>query len=244
MKINEAYQNLLKRPEKALLFIIKYYILLSTIIIILAILFNYIDSSTYKASFCFSTSCIARFLSYFQTIGPLFEFLLKTLLSIVTIFGVFAALKNYLNMTNTSRLSVHLTHLNTFKEYVQIEINNEPRIDKKSVDILKWYNLAFPNSRRGSLMVGCDYLLTINNINREISSSNSSSKGTTIKVFKYNEHQSRIIEKLSLLGIYVSRMPKKDFFEVEEELFDLVNKVNKELCLLGSEHRLLKREYA
>ncbi|MFV7785288.1 retron Ec48 family effector membrane protein [Shewanella marisflavi] len=231
------------QPEKNLFSLIQIYTVISVIILLACVIFIIIDSSLYKTNVCFETQCIKRFFTEVKPIVPITEFLMKMLLSMTTIFGIYYALKNYLNTTNTSRISVHLTHMNTFKEYVLAEIENEPRINKKSIDILKWYNSAFPESRKGSLDVGKEYISKINILNAEIEESNNISTGTTIKAFKYQEHQDRIIKKLAQLGIHVNRMPKKDFFDVEEEIFELINKVNKELCLLNIEYRLKFRKY-
>ncbi|WP_351189344.1 retron Ec48 family effector membrane protein [Shewanella sp. TB4-MNA-CIBAN-0142] len=241
MKIKFFYD---KYKENSLFKIIFFYSAFSAVLIIAVVLFDYFDSGMYSDDLCTNTKCFKDFFSTFSGFVPLFSFLLDTLLSIVTILGVAAALKNYLNTTSTARLNVHLMHLNTFKEYILLELEVEPRISKKSVDILKWYNVAFPDSRNGSLLVGCEYISLIGEIKDDISLSNNIFTGGNISVFKYNEHQSRIILTLSNLGVYVSRMPKKDFFEIESEIFSLINKVNKELCLLDSTHYLPKREYA
>jgi len=243
MKNDGRLDKFIKKPEEALFSIIKYYSLCSLFFIIVILIFYYVDSALYNLEFCLSSGCISGFFYEFKNIIPIFEFLLKTLLSVVTIFGVLAALKNYLNTTHSARVNIHLTHLNTFKEYLQSEVNKEPRIDTKTVDILKWYNLAFPESRKGSLDIGSIYLKTVGDINKEIEISNKTSSGKLTKVFKYNEHQTRIIDKLSVLGIYVNRMPKKEFFEVEEEIFTLINKINKEICLLETQYFLFKRKY-
>jgi hypothetical protein len=241
MKVNDFFD---KNKDNLLFKIIFFYSILSVFLIVTTMFFDYLDSGVYYAEFCLNTKCFKELFSSFADVIPLFSFLLNTLLAVVTIFGVTAALKSYLNTTNTARLNVHLIHLNTFKEYILLELEVEPRISKKSVDILKWYNIAFPYSRDGSLVVGEAYIVLIDEIKSEIGLSNNIFTGANISVFKYNEHQSRIISTLSSLGVHVSRMPKKDFFEIESEIFNLINKVNKELCLLDSIHSLPKRDYA
>ncbi|WP_282109142.1 retron Ec48 family effector membrane protein [Shewanella algicola] len=241
MKIKDFYD---KNKGSSLFLIILSYCVLSVFLIVFTMLFDYLDSGVYHAKLCLNTKCVKEFFNSFSGVIPLFSFLLNTLLAIVTIFGVTAALKNYLNTTSTARLNVHLIHLNTFKDYIHLELEMEPRISKKSVDILKWYNIAFPKSRDGSLLVGDAYISLIDKIKNEIGLSNNIFSGGNVSMFKYKEHQSRIILTLSSLGIHVSRMPKKDFFEIEAEIFNLINKVNKELCLLDSIHSLPKRYYA
>ncbi|MCT8865088.1 retron Ec48 family effector membrane protein [Shewanella xiamenensis] len=198
-------------------------------------IFYYLDSGYYGQDLCFETKCVKAFFNIFYSIPEFVDFYLKIVVAVITILGVFYALSNYLNSTTTSRLNVHLLHLNTFKDYVVSEVNKELRLNSKSIDVLKWYNLAFPKSRDGSLKIGEEYISNIKSIINEINSSNDIYQGNKLVEFQYNKHQSNIKLSLLSIGIMIDRMPKKDFFEVENEVFKLINKVNKELCNVSAD---------
>ncbi|MGB0895523.1 MAG: retron Ec48 family effector membrane protein [Parashewanella sp.] len=220
------------------------YMIFVLVILIFKILYIFWSNSFFSRDFCLEANCIDDFFIQFKGVVSIIEFFGKLIIPLVTGTGVYLALKNYINTTETSRLSVHLSHQNTFKDYLLSEIEKETQISAKSIDVLKWYNLAFPHSRNGSIEIGKDYLKHIDKINTEIGNSNALFTGEVVKVFRYNEHQTRIINELRKIGIYVDRMPKKDFFEVENELFQLMNKVNRELCRLDDGGLLQKRQYS
>jgi hypothetical protein len=123
------------------------------------------------------------------------------------------------------------------------------RLDAKSFNVFKWYNSSFPNSRNGNLMVSDDYLLLVKEIDAEIKKSNdlnggvSDSENDECAVFTYQEHQSRIIKVVAKIGVKIPRLPRNDFYEVEGELFSLINKLNTEFFFCPANVSLRKRKY-
>ena len=206
-------------------------------------LFLYIDSGLFNADFCFSTSCFKRFFSIFHGVPTLVDFLIKIFIGLATVLGVIYALDNYLNSASTSRTNVYLSHLKIFNDYVLNEFKNDTRISIKGIDTLKWYNLAFPHSRDGSLVVGKDYKDFIAEIRRVIEISNSKITGKIAIAFDYKNHQSQMIPNFKKIGVNIQRLPKNDFFEVESVVFSIINKVNKELCMDDSISRLIETKF-
>ena len=45
------------------------------------------------------------------------------------------------------------------------------------------------------------------------------------------------------LGIVIRRMPRNDFYEIEQKLFNLIDKTNEEYCVLRGKGKLVKRTY-
>lgn len=235
MKINPESKKL-----KAILLVA---LIVSFVLIFLYTVFLYVDSGLASRNFCFETSCVRRFFSVFDTVPALTDFLIKIFIGLATVLGVVYALDNYLNAASTSRTSVYLSHLKIFNEYVSNEVKSDSRISLKAIDTLKWYNLAFPYSRDGSLVVGQDYKNLIAEIRHMIEISNSKITGKVAIAFDYKIHQSLMIPSLKNLGINVQRLPKNDFFEVESIVISIINKVNKELCRDSSIPRLIETNF-
>jgi hypothetical protein len=195
----------------------------------------------YSQDFCWSFKCFDNVLGALTSVVSLIELLLKILVASVSIFGIYHALNNYLSSIDASRSNIHLSHLNTFKHYLTSEIEAYDRLKIKSFNTFKWYNVAFPESRMGNLDIGGDYIKWIDDINAQIKISNDIVNGATPKGFDYNEHQSRLILVLTKVGIKLPRLPRNDFFELEGEIFYLINKVNQEFCFIDK--HIFKRDY-
>ena len=220
---------------------IKIYLWASLVIVILFIIFLLGKEDLYSQNFCLSFQCIDNVLIAISSVVQLIELSLKILVASVTIFGVYHALSNYLSSIDASRSNIHLTHLNTFKHYLISEIESHERLKIKSFNTFKWYNIAFPISSQGKLDIGADYKKWIDELNSQVKISNNMINGTTPKGFDYNEHQTRIILVLKKLGIKLPRLPRNDFYELEGEMFYLINKVNQEFCFINK--NIFKRDY-
>ena len=185
---------------------------------------------TYKTSICFSPDCFERFVEPLKKSAELIDFIIKIIVSVVTVAGVYYALLNYITSSAAARTNVHLLHLNTFRDYILNVSSKDTLIDIKSINILKWYNLAFPKSNEGLLVVGEDYVNLIKKFSEVIVVSNSKFDGTNAIKYSYKEHQTAVISQIKLIGFNIQRLPKNDFFEVENALISLINNVNSELC--------------
>lgn len=197
----------------------------------------------YQREICFSLTCIELFISSLESLDAFINGALKLLLSLVSVFGIYNALKSYINSIQTSRSNIYLTHLNTFKQYLMHEIESFDSLNIKSFNILKWYNMAFPLSRSGDLDVGVEYKEFIKELNDVIKNSNEIASGRTPAEFKYRQHQSDMIDVFKRFGIKMLRLPRNDFYEVEGDLMNLIIKVNSEFCFMGEQGELHERVY-
>lgn len=217
------------------------YLIVSLILAISIAIFSLGKAGLFSQNICFTYQCIDTFFSELSIVISFIEFALKVLLSSVTIFGVYHALNNYLSSIDASRSNIHLTHLNTFKNYLISEVNSHDRLKIKSFNVFKWYNIAFPISRNGKLKIGSNYENWINELNVEIKVSNDLVQGVTPSGYDYKKHQGRIIKVLSKIGITCPRLPRNDFYELESEIMVLIDKVNLEFCFLNTV--ISKRHY-
>ncbi|HBF46184.1 MAG TPA: hypothetical protein DDW91_06790 [Shewanella frigidimarina] len=220
---------------------IKIYLLVSLVIVIFTLIFSLGNEGLYSQEICWTFKCVNNvFIAVSGTVS-IIDLLLKILVAFVTVFGVIHALNNYLSSIDASRSNIHLTHLNTFKNYLTSEVDVHNGLKIKNFNTFKWYNIAFPGSNIGKLEIGDDYKKLIDDINHQVKISNDMVSSITPKGFDYKEHQTRIISVLAKVGIKLPRLPRNDFYELEGEIFYLINKVNQEFCFINN--KIFKREY-
>lgn len=196
----------------------------------------------YKKEFCFSNDCVDYFIKQTSTLYSFISNYLAFLTFIVTTGGIYIAIKTYINTTNTNALNCHISHYNIFSEYINSEIQKLDMIKKSSLDIFKWYNAIFPDSRSGSMNVSIVYQNIINEINNTIKQSNDEHSKPSHSGFNYKLHQTRMIEIMKKLNIKLQRFPRNDFYLIEKEVIELIDAVNKAFCS-GEIKSLEQREY-
>ncbi|MGK0393924.1 MAG: hypothetical protein ACJA0B_002107 [Alcanivorax borkumensis] len=179
---------------------------------------------------CFSNKCYLEFYDGFEAALLLGNFLIKLILGLATVGGIFIALLTYVSIQGANALSNHLSHFSVFQDYVKSEIDRRPLVSLSSVDILKWYNFIFSDSRSGVTTVSDEYVFFVKSLNEKISYSNRQALYAEDGSFKYVPHQTRIIEALYPIGINIDRAPRNHFFEAEQEMFSVLSAVNREFC--------------
>lgn len=218
------------------------YALTSVFIILVVTIYELYIDGMFDRELCLKPVCVANFFNSIKELVSLVDNLLKVGVGVVTIIGVYVALKNYITTVNTSRINIHLSHLNTFKEYLSHEQGNYPRISRNSINMFKIYNLIYPKSRDGDLSVGNAYLDFIGELNGKITQSNDDCK-TGGSAFDYKKHQGEMIKSLGKLGVKMERLPRNDFYLSEGDILSLINKINSEFCMLGNKYKIRKRIY-
>lgn len=188
-------------------------------------------SEVFRKDLCFSNDCFANAFELYSATIAIGEAVLSLVTAIAMTGGILIALYSYLNNVKTNALSNHLSHVSVFQGFVSQEITRRPFVELKSVDVFKWYNRIFENSRRGSMDLSKDYLGLVRRLNCLIDESNIASKARKQeKGYRYTEHQDNMIEVLSEFGINISRAPRNEFYEVEGQVLSLVSCVNREFC--------------
>ena len=220
--------------------------LIATLFIVLCIFIHiYIKENFYLMSICISSECIGSFFNKFKLVIDTFDYLIKVLLTLVTIFSFYYALKNYISSTTAAKTTIHLTNLNTFKDYLVSESQSMKVLNIKKIDTLKWYNLIYPNSRAGELDISVNYKKIIEDINLLIGESNRCFSGESQEVifFDYKNHQTKMIKELKKIGIELARSPRNNLKEAEKSVFDIINKINKEFCGKNGPNLIKKQKY-
>jgi hypothetical protein len=193
--------------------------------------------------YCLNRECVGYFLETFDSPLLISKGTLDVLVGIATIGGIIVALLSYLSSASTSALTNHIAHFSVFQSYVAGEIKNRNRLSPSSIDILVWYNLIFSTSRSGKTDVSKDYLEFISELNSLIDQSNSQAVHATTGSFRYKPHQERIINHMKRAGLELYFSPRNDFFEIEGQVFSLIDRINQSFCYSNTVPTLHARNY-
>ncbi|MBV7417327.1 retron Ec48 family effector membrane protein [Comamonas sp. CMM03] len=202
-----------------------------------------LEEKLFSKDFCFTGECVSY---YFESIDESLIVAKATLdvgVAIATIGGIFVALLSYINSSGSAALANHIEHLKVFREYIDAEIERKDRLSKQLIDSLLLYGFIFDQSRSGKTSVSAEFRGLIVGLNSVIQDSNNVCKIGATGGFDYKKHQQRIRDQLSPAGIQVYLAPRNDYFEMERQLFLLIQRISQSFCAPGSLPDLLAREY-
>lgn len=192
---------------------------------------------------CFSNSCVQNFASIFSSSFKVLEIGASVSLGITTVYGIYIALQNYISHQETTKFSNHLANYQLFKSFVSTEVENTHRLSAKAINTFKFYNLIFPKSREGILTPSESYKYFLYELDSVINNSNTKIIDLKLGEFKYKPHQQNIKILLCKAGIEVEYLPRRDFYEIESDVFKLIDRVNSEFCHYADMPTLPKRKY-
>lgn len=200
--------------------------------------------NVFDLDICLQNQCIVNFSNKYSSVVSIIKTTGGIILGIFA-FGSFGiACKNYVNSKNAFNSNIHVSNVSVFLSYAQSEAGKREKLKSTSFDLLKWYNLIFPSSKNGTLEVSQLYLSKLQKIHSTINESNQRFYSTSTEEFRYKDHQTKIINTLSEIGVSLHRMPRLDFYEVEGQIFDLIEVINSSFCYLETDLALMpEREY-
>lgn len=218
------------------------------IYILVAILFFGIVVSSFSAvavmisddrlsySFCLRNECLNNVADYYSAPIAIFGFFVDVLVFVATVGGIFVALMSYLGSTETSKFTNHISHLSLFQEFFVGEVNKRDRLSISSFDVHGVYSMIFPGSKDGVFVPGGSYSCFLGRVNNAIDESNRKFKTGAVPPFSYQQHQTAMIACFGMIGFSLQHMPKLDFFEIESQILDLLETINK--SFLGGDKSL------
>ena len=215
-------------------------------ILFFLVIWNFISiliSDKYTLSLCLSNQCIENVIKAFSATIKFGQAIFNSLVTIVTIGGIFLALLSYINNYTSNVLNNHIAHLSIFKDYITSEIQKRDYLDISAFDIFKLYNIIYDNSKLGDMNVSTRYIEFLKTINNEIYKSNEEVRTAKNGSFLYAKHQHRMISATANLGINMQVLPRNDFLDVENEIMSLLDVVNQEFCKDNSIASFDKRHY-
>lgn len=204
---------------------------------------TYIAGDFLEKPFCLANECVSYTLKQFSQVVVVFWGGVQLLVAFATIGGIYLALTNYLEVSKTNALATHLAQFSNFQSYVSLQIARCDQLAMSSFDIMAWYNSMFPSSRQGNLSVSIAYSQIIQQLADQINYSNAAILGGLSKKFSYAEHQKSVISILNEFGITIERYHRKQWSEIEDEVFTLISIVNKTFCLSAQVALLPARRY-
>lgn len=181
---------------------------------------------------CINTQCYGYFEKRFSPSIDVLKGTIKLLVAFSTVGGIYIAIKSYVSSSNASAISNHIGNLKIFKEFINNELYKHERVNVKSINIIHWYNKLFPESKNGGLIVSEEYKCLINKVNKVIADSNKVFSTSEKPDFSYVQHQMKMIEALSAIGLKLQRLPRNEFYQAEKEVLELIEVINIEFCLL------------
>ncbi|MFD3245410.1 retron Ec48 family effector membrane protein [Rahnella aquatilis] len=197
----------------------------------------------FKRDFCFNNTCLENAAAGFSQSILIMQAMFILLGIIASVGGIIVALMGYINSVSVSALGNHISHFKIFQEYLSYEINKRDRLSPSSFDIFKWYNIIFNKSRSGSTSVSEEYCTLVLKLNELISKSNTACTKANKGSFSYVSHQINMVSTLAEFGIVQPRLPRNDFYEVEDQIIGLIANINREFCYSTSVPELINRDY-
>ncbi|MES1948269.1 hypothetical protein C84B14_12998 [Salinisphaera sp. C84B14] len=182
-----------------------------------------------NTSMCFDSACVTNFFNLFSGSFIVLEVLGEFLTLLVTIGGVLIALLNYLQSVESSTQSNSISHMNLFLSQVEREIAIKERLSPHSFDLFVWYDLAFSDAGNGRKTLSQRYVDALGQINAEIEKTNGERKDERLRL-DLIDHQTRLKKALRPLGITITSHPKNDYLVIEDQILDLITRINRSFC--------------
>lgn len=207
------------------------------------VVFTSLELGLTPLHFCITSACVEYAIDTFDGAVLVLQGTVGFLFLLGTIGGIVIALLQYVNSVESTALSNHIGHFTLFTGYVQSELEKKPFVSENSVDIFHWYNSIFRESRLGNTSVSKDYIALVERLNSAIRESNELSRTSILGSFRYKSHQERMIALLKEFGITVARLPRTDFYDVEDQVLSLIQITNAAFCTDQGVPSIGHREY-
>lgn len=201
------------------------------------------EGNFFRMDFCFTKGCVDVYLTQNATSLTIAKATFDLGVAIATIGGIFVALLSYINSSGSAALANHIEHLKVFCEYIDAEVGKKDRLSAQLIDSLLLYGFIFNQSRSGRTSVSGDFKGLISGLNLIIQDSNSICKVGATGGFDYKKHQQRVRDQLAPAGIQIYMAPRNDYFEMEKQLFSLIQRIGQSFCAPGALPDLIPREY-
>ncbi|MBN8887845.1 MAG: retron Ec48 family effector membrane protein [Rudaea sp.] len=228
--MNSTINWIRRRGLQTLFFSLAVVISLGLLLSIISVSWTVFNKSLWRQSFCLSSDCIKSTKDLFAGSIDVLDVFSKISAWIATVGGIVVALLSYINSTAATAFGNHVSHSKIFYDYLTAEIGKRDRLNLSSVDIYRIYALAFENSRLGVMQVSMKYRGRMRGVAKVIDDSNALIQSASVDGFRFKDHQHRLIIALADLGIKLTTQPRIDFFEVEEEVFGLLDALNNVFC--------------
>lgn len=207
------------------------------------------DFHSWEPDLCLRTECVDYFEEIHAGAVSIIEWTFSILAGVITLGGVIVALLSYTNTRSATVLGNYLSHLEIFRSFIDIERTRRPLLAPESIDTFTMYEKLFSNPKAGDFEVSPDFIEDYSKLRHELDRSNSRAKRASDPSedgwarFEYRDHQKRVILALSQLGVKLDKLPRVEYFQIEDQALDLISGVTRTFCGGAQLRPLPKREY-
>lgn len=177
--------------------------------------------------FCTNATCVEAYAESYLSPFVWYSSWLGVLYNIATISGVSIAVLTYYKTTQSQAISNHFSNVDLFKNYISEEVSKKDWLSIASFDLMAWYLKIYPNSKLGDMDCSIDYVNVINEMGECISKSNNGNYSGKKIGYQFSLHQKAVKKIYKSIGISVKETNRLSFYEIEGEILDLIDKVNK-----------------
>ncbi len=227
----------------ALLSVLFFVFLAGISLAVVIVISTRLDPGVRELELCLSSECFDLFGKTFKGAIDVVSATLSALVTLATVGGIVVALLVYNETVRANTLSNHISHLALFRSYVEKEIAKKNVLIEASVDFHAWYVLMFPESRMGNVVLSEEYVKAIHAVRDSILESNINASKAKGGSFRFVQHQEKTIKFLVAIGLKIKRQPRMEFFELEDEIYKLIDSVNGAFAAPKSMAPLPKRRY-
>ncbi|MCI0913615.1 retron Ec48 family effector membrane protein [Pseudomonas putida] len=196
----------------------------------------------YSQTSCFTNECFESFFKSISSAVVFGQIVVGLIALVATIGALFIALLSYLAADKTARFTNYISHLSMFQAYFLSEVNKLEHLSVSSFDIHRLYVFIFSRADEGVINPSSQYFDFLAELNSEVTRSNQMASSAQGGSFRHLEHQARLRLVFMKIGFDLQLQPKINFFEIEGDLFKLINSINVSFCRM-SDGELVGRLY-
>ena len=181
----------------------------------------------YVLNFCTNTKCVEDFSTTYLGAFSWYGNWLSASYNVTTILGVAIAVLTYHKTKQSQAISNHFSNVDLFKNYTSEEISKSEWLSIASFDLMVWYLKIYPESKLGNMQCSSEYIENINALAKCISDSNDGTYNQKKLGYQFSTHQKSVNKIYRSLGIKIKETNRLSFYEIEGEILNLIDKVNK-----------------
>lgn len=218
--------NLLKKltPE-VLVYFILVMIALGAVPTIVSLIYTVAELGLYKQNLCFSSSCIGSFISKTENSFIFLKWAGSLSAGGGAFLAVIIGLMSYIASQRMADITSNISQYEHFSKYVYEAQSKHKRINKGSIDTLKWYRSMYVEPSKNNFEISeayLDHIIDIDRIMQDKVSGYISGGGS----YNYKQHQMSVISHLNKIGISMETGPRTEFDDTEKEVVSFINSTN------------------
>ena len=208
-------------------FIVWIYLLvlfISVALTAVSLAFTIFDQGLLDREFCFNSQCIESFIEVTNGSFTFIYWCGAVSSAVFALISVTLLISNYISNTRTQNISNNIAQFKHFSDYVEALTAKYDQVSTGSISTLDWYHVLYLSPVDGDFDISESYLSTIVALDELIANSNNDFVAGG--KYRFREHQRKLAELVSQMGIEVHMGPRTAFFEAERQLISLINDVN------------------